>query len=563
VSLVRRNISDVSASAVGAAHTVRVLAFVLSALCVVFAAGAMAFSPARRGTAVELGGGVATAGIVLVVAYSVVRSIAIDHVDGAENRAAAGAVWDAFFGDLRTLAWIVAGSGAVVAAAAASVIKPVGLGEPVRRAAAWAATEPRRPALRSLRAVGFVVLGVVVIVDRDAVLAFVLTLIGVYLVYEGVTALLRLVYVPEGAEQERARGRRAASLAGRRALTAGALATVVIVGAASAFVGTGGTATPAPASAPCDGHDELCDRPLAQVALAATHNAMSVPLPGWYSSEQEKPIADQLSAGIRGLLVDAHYADRLSNGKLRTDFASHAELVRQAKEEGLSAEAVDAALRIRERLGFAGQGPRGIYLCHTFCELGATTLGSVLDDIHDFLVANPGDVLVVINQDYVSPDDFVKAVNDAKLASLAYAGPITDTQPTLRRMIDADKRVVFLAENHAGAAPWYRPAYQSITEETPYTFKKVAQLTDPARLPASCEPNRGPARAPLFLVNHWISTDPVPLLSDAAKVNAYKPLLARMRECRRIRHHLPNLVAVNFYGTGDVFRVVNALNGVG
>jgi hypothetical protein len=119
-----------------------------------------------------------------------------------------------------------------------------------------------------------------------------------------------------------------------------------------------------------------------------------------------------------------------------------------------------------------------------------------------------------------------------------------------------------MAENHAGAAPWYQLAYQRLTEETPYTFPRVAQLTDPAKLPASCEANRGPARASLFLVNHWISTDPLPRPSDAAKVNAYDPLLARMRDCARLRRHTVNLVAVNFYLEGDVFRVVDRLNGV-
>jgi hypothetical protein len=289
---------------------------------------------------------------------------------------------------------------------------------------------------------------------------------------------------------------------------------------------------------------------------------MSVPLPGWYSSEQERPIADQLRDGIRGLLIDTHYADRLPNGRLRTDFGSHEQLVAQAKQDGVSAEAVDAAQRIRDRLGFAGQGTRGMYLCHTFCELGATTLASVLDDIHDFLVSHPGEVLVVVNQDYVTPADFVRAANDAGLGGLVYGGPIIDREPTLRQMIDSNRRVVFLAENHAGGAPWYRPAYDGIIEETPYTFSKVAQLADPQRLAASCKPNRGPEGAPLFLANHWISTDPVPLPSNAAKVNAHAPLLARLRECQHIRHHLPNLVAVNFYATGDVFGVVDALNGV-
>jgi hypothetical protein len=563
VEIVKRDLGDLSARLVRVADTVRLLALLLAIAAVALVAGAIAVSPRRRHTVVELGIATATAGIVVVVAYGVVRSLAIHHVEGAEDRAAAGAVWDAFVGDLRTLGWIVAGSGAVIAAAAASLIRPIDLGEPLRRVAAWATTEPRLPALRALRGVALVLLGLVVVIEHDAVLQLVLTAVGVYLIYEGITALLRLIYRPQEAERERPRPRPVAWLLRRQALVTAAVATVVIAGVTATVLATGGTTTAAPVEGACNGHDELCDRPLAQVALPATHNSMSVPLPGWYSSEQERPIADQLRDGIRGLLFDTHYADRLPNGKLRTDFGSHAQLVAQAKQDGVSADAVDAAQRIRDRLGFAGQGTRGMYLCHTFCELGATTLSSVLDDIHDFLVAHPDEVLVVINQDYVTPTDFVEAADKAGLGSLVYGGPITDSEPTLRQMIDSNRRVVFLAENHAGGAPWYRSAYDSITEETPYTFTKVAQLTDPERLAASCKPNRGPQRAPLFLVNHWISTDPVPLPSHAAKVNAHAPLLARLRDCRRIRDHLPNLVAVNFYRTGDVFKVVDALNGVG
>jgi hypothetical protein len=46
-------------------------------------------------------------------------------------------------------------------------------------------------------------------------------------------------------------------------------------------------------------------------------------------------------------------------------------------------------------------------------------------------------------------------------------------------------------------------------------------------------------------------------------VNAYEPLLARARECERIRGHVPNLLAVNFYREGDLLTVVDTLNGTG
>jgi hypothetical protein len=202
--------------------------------------------------------------------------------------------------------------------------------------------------------------------------------------------------------------------------------------------------------------------------LPATHNAMSAPAPGKYSSQQDAPIADQLADGVRGLLIDTHYADRLPNGRLRTYFGSREELRRRAEQDGVNPDAVDAALRIRERLGFAGEGERGIYLCHTFCELGGTALEPVLDDLRDFLVAHPNEVLVVINQDYVTPADFVAAVKDTGLDDFAYRGPVNGDWLTLRQMIDSGQRVVFLAENRADAEAWYRLAYESITQETPY-----------------------------------------------------------------------------------------------
>jgi hypothetical protein len=557
VRVVNEDIGSLTATLADITERVRLIAALLLVLTVLFAGGALYLSRDRRATAIQLGIGAAVAGGLLVVAYGLARSIAVDHVSGTEEQAAARAVWDAFLGDLRTEAWLLAGAGAVVAAAASSLVKPLAFGEPLRRAGAWIAREPERRFARALRGAALVVAGVIVLLDRGAVLLLLLDALGIYLIYEGTSAILRLVYRPEDHAEWRERAGAARRARPRRIVTALA-PVVVIVAAVVLFLGTGGTTTAAPAKGSCDGHEELCDRPLDEVALAATHNSMSVPLPGWYSAEQEAPIADQLDDGIRGLLIDTHYADKLPNGKFRTDLSTTDKFT-----DGVSDDSVAAAERIRARLGFEGEGERGMYLCHSFCELGATPLASVLEDIKTFLVAHPGAVLVVINQDYVTPEDFVGAVRDADLERFAYDGPVDGKWETLREMTDSGKRVVFLAENRAGAAPWYHLAYDSITEETPYTFKKVAQLNDPDELPKSCRPYRGPNEgAPMFLINHWISTDPVPLPSNAAKVNAYDKLLARAKECGKIRHHLPNLVAVNFYREGDVFGVVDTLNGV-
>ena len=389
VKLVTSDIGSVSAALADIAERVQLLALFLLLLSLALVAGALAVAPDRRQATVELGVGAAVAGVLLVVAYAVTRSMAIEHVNGPEEQAAARAVWDAFLGDLRTSAWILAGSGAVVAAAAASLIKPRPFGQPLRVVAEWLSTEPKQPALRVLRGAIFVAAGVTVLIERDAVLSLLLTALGIYLIYEGVSMVLRLVYRPEEHEREEEPEQRPARPVRRRRLATALVPVVVIAIVVAFFLGSGGTTTAAPAKGPCNGRIELCDRPLDRVALPATHNSMSAPLHGWYSSVHERPIADQLNDGIRGLLIDTHYADRLPNGKVRTVFGSPEDLRKKTKVDGVSDDTVAAAERLRDRLGFEGEGERGMYLCHSFCELGATRLDSVLDDLRTFLVANP------------------------------------------------------------------------------------------------------------------------------------------------------------------------------
>ena len=556
VQLVKDNLGSVSGAAVRVTDRIRLLALLLGLVALLASAGAVALAPDRRRAVTGLGVSFAVSGVLLAVAWGIARTLVVDGVPGSEDRAAVGAVWDAFLDPLRVEAWILAGLGAVLAAAAASLLHTVSIGGPVRAVVRAASAEPRHRWAKALRAALLIAAGVACLLDRGAVIALLFTALGAALVYFGVGMMLELINLPVGAREGRALER----IPGRRA----ALATLLVAGASAAavavFLGSGGLSARGPAPAPCNGSRLLCDRPLTDVALATTHNAMSVPLPGWYSAEQEAPIPEQLDAGIRGLLVDTYYADRLANGRLRTDLTPKLE---HADAMQVTPQARDAALRLRARLGFKGSGRRGLYLCHGFCELGGTPLSTVLDQIHDFLVAHPEQVLVVVNEDYITPKSFVRAVDAAGLGSMAFTPLANGAWPTLREMIDSGHRIVFLAENQAGGAPWYRPAYRSLVMETPYHFSRVPQLTSPGKRAASCAPNRGPKRdAPLFLVNNWVTTTPTPRPGDAAKVNALGPLLARLRACERLRGHIPNLVGVNFYRRGDVLGAVDALNGV-
>jgi hypothetical protein len=301
----------------------------------------------------------------------------------------------------------------------------------------------------------------------------------------------------------------------------------------------------------CNGVPGLCDRRLDEVVFPATHNSMSAAdIPDWLFPQQERSLPGQLQDGIRALLMDVHYGVPVA-GRVKT--ALDDEMGSRAKlEQAVGAEGLDAAMRIRDRLAGKQEGPRGVYLCHGFCELGATPFAAALTQIHEFLVENPDEVLTLVLEDYVSPQDIEAAFKLGGLDGLVYRGPTEAPWPTLREMIDSRQRVLVLTESGRGGVPWLHPAYEGVVQETPYSFKKPSEL--------SCVPNRGGTEGALFLMNNWIDTTPAPKPSNAAIVNAYDALLGRARQCQEERGKLPNIIAVDFYRTGALFEAARTLN---
>jgi hypothetical protein len=108
VEILNRDLGSAGGDLARIADEIRFLAILLAVLSVALAAAAVFVSRDRRRTGVELGVAAAAGGVFLVLAYAVLRSLAIDHVETPEGRAAAGAVWDAFLKDLRTAGCISA-----------------------------------------------------------------------------------------------------------------------------------------------------------------------------------------------------------------------------------------------------------------------------------------------------------------------------------------------------------------------------------------------------------------------------------------------------------------------
>jgi hypothetical protein len=328
------------------------------------------------------------------------------------------------------------------------------------------------------------------------------------------------------------------------------LGVVLLAAAVTALV----LPSPRPSSevAACNGSVRLCDLRLDQVALATTHNSTNAAGDGYLYPSQERGVDAQLRRGVRGLLIDAFLGSvRTVDGAeiVYTDLTSP-RLSRMIKAAG--SEPAQRALDLRKQAG----PPRplaqhDVYACHEFCELGAIPFSDVVDVLRRFLDEHPNDVLVVVIQDELPPQELTPVL--APLAPYIARMDPGQPLPTLGAMVESGSRLVIGLE-HGSLGPEIPNMYDDgLLQEVPYRYRSVDQLESPG----SCRPNRGQAGAPLFLLNNWIS----PASPESAKAaNAEDLLLARADRCSELRQQSVNLVAVDFYRTGGLFDVVDQLN---
>jgi hypothetical protein len=406
--------------------------------------------------------------------------------------------------------------------------------------------------------------GLLVVTNAELVLTLVVGLVGAWIVYVGFSEVILLVGrepAPEPVEgaalastPQGSGGLRAWRVAGLTTL----LVALIVLGALVTSRRASSSASAA-GERECNGHAELCDKRLDEVVFAASHNSMSAADdPSWLFGEHFGDIRDQLDYGIRAFLIDAHYGvpstirvpgapDRL----VLTD--ADQEIGRDALTETPTPEVreqLDSLVR-GEPVGVSGTAP-DVYLCHNYCELGATGFGDTLAAYKQFLDSNPNEVIILFIEDYVSIADSEELFRESGLIDHVWTVQPDAPLPTLGEMIDARRQVLVLSEHFEPPPEWYHAGFE-LTEETPYTFEAIDEF--------SCAPNRGGTDRPLFLLNHWL-THGSPDVDAATRANGRDVLMDRIRACERERGRQVNMVAVNFYDRGDLLDVVDDLNDV-
>lgn len=542
------------ALAMNTAHRVRTRALVLLALSLVAGVAGLLLARRKDRFLLRYGLAMAVCGLVVGVVARFGGPVFASMAKTDFMSELARGLWITFIGPLAVRAWVFAGIGLVVVAGVTSTFSRVDIGALAGYAWRGVGKRSRYSALGLVRGAGLAAVAGVAVFHPTIVMQILIVAGAGILFFFGIQEIFAIIlgWLPrmEAAGSASSGGKR--SLAARGTVAC-ALGLVVVGASVGWYLREENAAVPVSVIDACNGHPELCDRTFDQVALATTHNSMSAgDIADWMFPNQEKGIRAQLEDGVRGFLIDIHYAVPVG-GRVKTLIEDEA-AARAKYEQALGREAVDAAMRIRDRMVGEETGERDVYLGHGFCELGSMRFVDALEQMYEFLIANPGEVIVIVVQDEgVTPQDVAGCFERSGLDQLVYRGAVTGPWPTLREMVESDQRVVVFAENNAEGVPWYHLAFE-VCQETPYGFKEPAEFSN--------KPNRGGTTGSLLLMNHWIETTPTPLPSNAEIVNAYDFLLARARACQQERGMIPNLVAVDFYRSGDLMRVVDALNGV-
>jgi hypothetical protein len=526
------------------------LCWLLWYLGILLILGGIWVAPDRRRGLVLAGSAVAAVAVGLLVVPPAGRILSYAITEDPALRGAITGVWLSYFANMRWLALIYGSVGLVLASAGTAVLEAVDPLAHGRRLWGHLTTPTPTTGLRLARGVAVLVVGGSAIAAPSLTLSILAVLAGIGLVYVGLRELFRLVvaYVPGGVQEEGTGGGHRLWLA-----IGGTAAVVLLLLGGAAFlalrseereVAAGGAVTA------CNGSTALCNATVDKVVFPGAHNAMSnAEVEGWLFPHHNHGIRRMLDDGIRMLAIDIHYGIP-TGGRIKTDMER--EKVSQEKiAQAVGAEAAAAAVRIRNTLVGGEEGASGIYFCHGYCELGAYPVAPTLKEIHDFLVANPGEVVMIVVEDYIEPADLAALFTEAGLDRLAAPVSATGPWPTLRQLVDQDQRLIVFTESGRGGAPWLLPAFDAF-QETPYSFKTAADF--------SCRPNRGGTAGSLFQINHWLETTPAPRPTNAEIVNAYDFLLRRARACQRERGHVPNVIAVDFYNIGDVVGVARTLN---
>jgi hypothetical protein len=280
------------------------------------------------------------------------------------------------------------------------------------------------------------------------------------------------------------------------------------------------------ASLACNGRPEYCNRRYSEITQIGAHNSFFVG--DGFSDNQRLTVTEQLKAGIR-----------FSQCQTQRSFW-HADKVE---------------------------------MCHTNCVLlDAGPLENYLSEIKAWFEKNPHEVLTLLltNGGNVGIKHFGEAFSTSGLDSYAYS-PVPgktlamNEWPTLEQLINLDQRLIVFLDYGADTSivPYILPEWD-------YFFETPFSQTDASTL-SKCEwdrPYSGGNPERMYLLNHILDKKgifgiPFPnSVEENGKINAPESIDAQANVCHSKWGRMPNVILVDNFDVGDVFKAQDKLNNI-
>ncbi|MCH2233994.1 MAG: phosphatidylinositol-specific phospholipase C domain-containing protein [Crocinitomicaceae bacterium] len=259
----------------------------------------------------------------------------------------------------------------------------------------------------------------------------------------------------------------------------------------------------------CNGFAPLCSKKYNEVAYLTTHNAFANTATGFTLPNHHTSITEQLNGGVRALMLDLYDVGGV------------------------------------------------VTVYHGITITGTAPFTSNLNEIKDFLDANPNEIVTIILESYVTPDAIEADLTAVGLMPYLFEKG-SDPWPALQEMIDDGRRlVIFSDKDEASPSQGWHHYLWDHAVETDFSYADVSEF--------SCDLNRGDVSNELFILNHFVTDATLGVAAEAQAeiANANPFFINRCNECETLHSKMINFPTVDFFPIGDELAVVNELNNLG
>jgi hypothetical protein len=203
-------------------------------------------------------------------------------------------------------------------------------------------------------------------------------------------------------------------------------------------------------------------------------------------------------------------------------------------------------------------------LVHGPCFAGRRNAVQVFDNLYQFLVDNPTEIIVLeLQLDGVLPSDILTVIEAVPgMVDSLYVHKAGDEWPTLQTLLDQDTRLVVFHFNGPTCAQTLCPPglhfWYDYAVNTQYDFGSINALED-TQASCSLTSGGGSSTREWFRVNNFVTS----LFSNtraAATVNSLEFIQERVAACSAQNLMAVNLVAVDYWSVGNVLESVQTYN---